>query len=123
MKQRSSVLDAMCEARRRTVCRVAVTSETLIGVASTLVIVPSKCWSAILRGSSRTNAAARSSAQLPNVWSVRCGLVDHSMSASNTWQLQRTQQLEDISGHEDGQIPITAAFSSRFDPGECVLRL
>jgi hypothetical protein len=45
------------------------------------------------------------------------------MSASNTWQLQRAQQLEDISGHKDGQIPTAAAFSGRFDKGEGAMRL
>ena len=64
-KQRSSVLAVMCAASRSTVCLVAFTSETWTGAASLRVIAPSKGWSATLRGSSRTKAAARSSAQLP----------------------------------------------------------
>ena len=43
-RQRSSVLKAMCGARRSTVCRLAVTSDTWIGAASTLEIAPSKGW-------------------------------------------------------------------------------
>jgi hypothetical protein len=39
-KSRSSVLVAMCEARRSTVCRVAVTSDSWIGAASVLQIAP-----------------------------------------------------------------------------------
>jgi hypothetical protein len=41
-KQRSSVLAAMCDARRSTVCRVAVTSDIWIGAASTLEIALQK---------------------------------------------------------------------------------
>jgi hypothetical protein len=103
------VLDAMCDARRRTVCWVAVTSDTWIGAASTLVIVPSKCWSTILRGSSRTKAAARSSAQLPKGWSARCGLVDHSMSTLN--KLRGSRVTQDIACRKNGQIPLVVAFS------------
>ena len=44
------MLRAMWERKRKTLCFVAVTRETWMGVASALAIVPSKGWSAIFPG-------------------------------------------------------------------------
>ena len=50
----------MCDRNRKILCLVAITREIRTGAVSVLTIVPWKGWSVILRGSSRTKAAARS---------------------------------------------------------------
>src|ERR1700733_14986918 len=69
----------MCERKRITTCLVASTREIWIEATSVREIVPWKGCSAIFRGSSRTKASARSSAQLPKGRSAAIVLVDHSI--------------------------------------------
>src|ERR1700733_4023366 len=78
------MLRAICERKRITTCFVASTRDIWMEATSVREIVPWKGCSAIFRGSSRTKAPARSSAQLPKGRSAAIVLVDHSIGPPKT---------------------------------------